>query len=263
MGCNLQNLKERRSTMQKRLQNKIALVTGGSRGIGAAIARRFASEGCHVAISFTASRDKALSLVKELQKKGIDAIALQADQGDLLQVNTCVQKVGEHFGKIDILVNNAGIYAGGSIDDPNLDIDAMTRMMAVNVGGVFATTRAAVLLMQEGGRIITIGSINGERITSSGGADYAATKAALVGYTHGWARDLGARKITVNLVQPGPIDTDMNPANTTHADMIRKSVALGRYGTPEEIASAVAFLASEDASYVTGTVLTVDGGFLA
>lgn len=248
---------------EKKLQNKVAIVTGGSRGIGAAIAKRFAKEGCHVAISFASSKDKALSLVNELKKEGVQVIALQADQGDPLQVKKFVQEAGNHFGKIDILVNNAGIYVGGSIDDPNLDVDGITRQLAVNVGGVFATTRAVVPLMKDGGRIIIIGSINGERMTASGGADYAATKAALIGYTHGWARDLGPRNITVNLVQPGPIDTDMNPDNTEFAEMVKKSVALGRYGKPEEIAAAVAFLSSQDASYITGATLTVDGGFLA
>lgn len=249
--------------MQKRLQNKIALVTGGSRGIGAAIARRFAKEGCHVAISFAASKDKALALVKEIEKEGVRALALQADQADPAQVEALVRKAGEHFGRIDILVNNAGIFAGGAIHDPNLDIKEVSRLFDVNVGGVFAATRAAIPFMKEGGRIIIIGSINGERLTMAGGADYAATKAALVGYTHGWARDLGPKNITVNLVQPGPIETDMNPDNTEFAELIKKGVALGRYGKPEEIASAVTFLASQDASYITGATLTVDGGFLA
>lgn len=249
--------------LDKRLKNKIALITGGSRGIGAAIARRFANEGCHVAISFAGSKDKAFSLVDELENKGVQALALQADQGNPSQVGMLVQQVGKYFGRIDILVNNAGIFMGGAIDDPHLDIEGIARLLAVNVGGVFATTRAAVPLMKEGGRIITIGSINGERITTSGGADYAATKAALVGYTHGWARDLGPKNITVNLIQPGPIDTDMNPDNTEFAETMKKKVALGRYGKAEEIASAVAFLASEDASYITGATLTVDGGFLA
>lgn len=249
--------------MEKRFKDKVALITGGSRGIGAAIARRLAREGCHVAISFSASKDKALSLVKELEKEEIQALALQGDQASPMQVETMVKKAGEHYGRIDILVNNAGIYVGGAIDDIHLDIAEITRQMAVNVGGVFAATRAAVPFIKEGGRIIMISSINGERMTTSGGADYAATKAALVGYTRGWARDLGPKNITVNLVQPGPIDTDMNPDNTEFAEMVKKSVALGRYGKAEEIASAVAFLASREASYITGATLTVDGGFLA
>jgi 3-oxoacyl-[acyl-carrier protein] reductase len=248
---------------QKRLENKVALITGGSRGIGAAIARRLAKEGCHVAISYTVSEDKALILMQELEKEGVKTLLIQADQSNPSHASNLAKKVGEHFGRIDILVNNAGIFIGGRIDDPTLDIDGISRQFAVNVGGVFTTTRAALPFMKEGGRIVIIGSINGERMTVSGGADYAATKAALVGYTHGWARDLGSRNITVNLLQPGPIETDMNPDNTDFAKEIKKSVALGRYGKPEEIASAVAFLVSEEASYITGSILTVDGGFLA
>lgn len=248
---------------QKTLQDKIALITGGSRGIGAAIARRFAKEGCHVAISYVAAKDKALSLARELEKEGIKALALQADQANPDQVKALVQKVGEHFGRIDILVNNAGIYEGGTIDDPHLDTDKLTRLFAINVGGVFIATHAAIPFMKAGSRIITIGSINGERMTIPGCADYAASKAALIGYTHGWARDLGPKNITVNLVQPGPIDTDMNPDHTEFAEQAKKCVALGRYGKPEEIAAAVAFLASPEASYITGAALTVDGGFLA
>lgn len=247
----------------KGLKDKIALITGGSRGIGAAIAKRLASEGCSVAISFTSSQEKAFSVVEKLKKEGMQAIAIQADQGNPVEIQDLIQKVVQHFGRIDILVNNAGIFVGGSIDDPNLDVDGISKQFAVNVSGVFATTRATVPFMQEGGRIIIIGSINGERMTDSGGADYAATKAALVGYTHGWARDLGSKNITVNLIQPGPIETDMNPEGTDFATRIKKNVALGRYGKPEEIASAVAFLASEEASYITGATLTVDGGFLA
>jgi len=249
--------------MEKKLQNKIALITGGSRGIGAAIARRFAKEGYHVAISFTAAKDKALTLVQELEKLGIQALAIQADQANPAEVKDLVQKVGQHFGRIDVLVNNAGMFMGGAIDDPNLDIKGLSRQLAVNVDGVFTTTHAAVPFMGDSGRIIIIGSINGERMSAAGGANYAATKAALIGYTHGWARDLGSKNITVNLVQPGPIDTDMNPDGTEHAERAKKNVALGRYGTPDEIASAVAFLASQDASYITGATLTVDGGYLA
>jgi 3-oxoacyl-[acyl-carrier protein] reductase len=249
--------------MEKRFQNHVALITGGSRGIGAAIARRFASEGAHVAITFTASKEQAHSLAEELEKEGVQAIALQADQANPAQVKALVEKVGKHFGHIDILVNNAGVYVDGAIDDPDLDVAAITRQHAINVGGVFAATHAAVPFMRKGGSIIIIGSINGERITHPGGADYAATKAALVGYTHGWARDLGPKNIRVNLVQPGPVDTDMNPDNTEFAEKVKKNVPLGRYGKPEEIASAVAFLASKEASYVTAATLTVDGGFLA
>lgn len=249
--------------MQKRLNNKVALVTGGSRGIGEAIAKRFAKEGAHVAISYEKSKGKAIALVKELEKEGVQALAVQADQSHAVQAEALVQQVAKHFGRIDILVNNAGIYVGGAIDDPNLDKEQISRLFPINVGGVVATTRAAVPFMKEGGRIINIGSINGERLIVSGGADYAATKAALAGYTHGWARDLGPKNITVNLVQPGCTETDMNPDNTEFAEVMKKHIPLGRYGKPEEIASAVAFLASDEASYINGTTLTVDGGFLA
>ncbi len=249
--------------MQHRFQNKIALITGGSRGIGAATARRLAKEGCHVAISFSKSKDKALSLIEELKKEGVQALAIQADQADPAQVSMLVEKVGSHFGRIDILVNNAGIVILGTIDDPNLDVAGVSRQMAINIGGVFAATHAAVAFMKDGGRIIIIGSTNGERIGGPGGADYAATKAALVGYTHGWARDLGPKNITVNLIQPGAINTDLNPENSAFSEIVKKKIALGRYGKPEEIAAAVAFLASEDATYITGATLTVDGGFIA
>lgn len=249
--------------MEKRLQGKIALVTGGSRGIGAAIARRLAKEGCHVAISYSASKEKADSLVKELQKDGIQAIAHQADQANCKQVQTLVQTVGKHFGKIDILVNNAGVLAMGTIDDPFLNLEDMAKQYAVNVEGVFYTTHAAIPFMKNGARIITIGSIASERMTDTGGANYAATKAALLGFTRGWARDLGPKNITVNLVQPGHTSTDMNPEDTEYATSSKKSIPLGRYAKPEEIAAAVAFLASSDAAYITGTTLNVDGGFLA
>lgn len=249
--------------MHKRLHDKVALITGGSRGIGAAIARSFAKEGCHIAFSFQKASQEAKSLVKELEQEAVKVRAVQADQAAPSAVEALVQEVGRTFGKIDILVNNAGIYVGGSIEDQSPNLEEIKRLWTVNVAGVFTTTHATLPLMRDGGRIILIGSINGERLLISGGAHYAATKAALVGYTHGWARDLGPRKITVNLVQPGPIDTDMNPANSAFAEMMVKNVALGRYGRPEEIASVVTFLASEEASYMTGATVTVDGGYLA
>ncbi len=249
--------------MEKRLQGKIALITGGSRGIGAAIARRLAKEGCHIAISYSASKEKADALVNELQKENIQALALHADQANRKQVEELVQKVGKHFGRIDILVNNAGVLAMGAIDDPHLDLEGMANQHAVNIEGVFSTTHAAVPFMKSGARIITIGSIAAERMTDTGGANYAASKAALVGYTRGWARDLGPKNITVNLVQPGHTNTDMNPEDAEYAKNAKKIIPLGRYATPEDIASGVAFLASPDAAYITGTTLNIDGGFLA
>jgi 3-oxoacyl-[acyl-carrier protein] reductase len=247
--------------MTKKLKGKVALVTGGSRGIGAAIAKRFAEEGADVAISYTSSPDKAKALVKEMEKDGVRAMAFQADQARVSEVESLVNAVVKHFGHLDILVNNAGVFEGGAIDDPSVDVIALARQLEINVGGVVAGVRAAVKFMKGGSRIILIGSINGERVPSKGQADYSATKAALLGYTHGWARDLGEKNITVNMVQPGPIDTDMNPADSDFAREVTRGIALGRYGKPEEIAAAVAFLASPDASYITGTTLTVDGGF--
>lgn len=249
--------------MKHNLKGKIALVTGGSRGIGAAIARRLADEGADVAISYTSSSEKAKAVVAEMKHKGVRTAAFQADQADVKQVQQLVNSVAKEFGRIDILVNNAGIYAGGAIHDTQVDLDALDRQYAINVKGVVATIREALKFMGEGGRIILIGSVNGERVFHLGSADYSATKSALLGYTRGWARDLGHKNITVNTVQPGPIDTDMNPDNTDFAQTVKRYVALGRYGKPEEVAAAVAFLASPEASYITGTTLTVDGGMIA
>lgn len=244
-------------------KGKVVVITGGSRGIGAAIARGFAKEGAIVVISYTSSPDKAISIIDEIKKMGCKAAAFKADQSDPKQIESFIKQVGREFGQIDVLINNAGIFVPGKVDDKDLDVKGLDKQMAVNVLGVVTTTRAAVHYMHPGSRIILIGSINGERTTGAGYADYSATKAALLGYTHGWARDLGPKNITVNMVQPGPINTDMNPDNTDFAEEIKKSVALGRYGTPEEIAAAVVFLANPGASYITGTTLTVDGGFLA
>jgi NAD(P)-dependent dehydrogenase (short-subunit alcohol dehydrogenase family) len=169
--------------------------------------------------------------------------------------------VVKKFGRLDILVNNAGVLVQGSLGDPNADLAALDREQAINVGGVVAAVRAAVKHLPQGGRIVTIGSVIASRVAFPGLAGYAAAKAAVVGYTKGWARDLGPKGITVNVVQPGPIDTDMNPDSGDFAAVQRASTALGRYGKPEELAAAVAFFASPDSSYVTGTVLDVDGGY--
>jgi 3-oxoacyl-[acyl-carrier protein] reductase len=249
--------------MTTSLKGKIALVTGGSRGIGAAIAKRLAKDGADVAISYVSSKDKADAIVKELQSMGVQSIAIHADQADSTQVSALVKKVVDHFGKLDILVNNAGVFVTGGLEDPSVDGKEIDRQYAINVSAVAAAVRAAAPALKSGGRIITIGSVLGDRTPFAGIADYSATKAAVAGYTRGWARDLGARGITVNAVQPGPIDTDMNPDNTEFAEAAKQGIALGRYGKPEEIAAAVAFLASPDASYITGTTLTVDGGMNA
>ena len=247
----------------KPLASKVALVTGGSRGIGAAIAKELAEQGADVAVSYAASAEKAETVVRELKEKGVRAKAFKADQADAKQVDSLVKSVAKEFGRLDILVNNAGVFAGGAVNDSSADLPALQRLFAVNVGGVTAAVRAAVPFLHEGGRIITIGSVAGDATPVPGFADYSATKAAVAGYTRGWARDLGAKGITVNTVQPGPIDTDMAPKDGPVADMLKAGTALGRYGKPEEVAAAVAFLASPAAGYITGTTLNVDGGFAA
>lgn len=246
------------------LNKKVALVTGGSRGIGAAIAKRLAKEGASVAITYTSSPEKAEAVVKEMKALGVKAASFQADQSDPKQIETMVNAVVKQFGHLDILVNNAGILATGTIDDPKRDANAMKKLMEINVQGVAHTVRAAVKHLKDGARIITIGSAVGERMPFSGMADYTATKAALIGYTKGWARDLGHKNITVNLVEPGPIETDMTKSEGgLSADELTSALAIPRFGKPEEIAAVAAFLASNESSYMTGSLVTVDGGFSA
>jgi 3-oxoacyl-[acyl-carrier protein] reductase len=249
--------------MSKNLTGKVALVTGGSRGIGAAAARALAERGADVAISYSASPEKAQVVVRDLTSKGVRAAAFKADQASADEVERLVKQVVERFGRLDILVNNAGVFVLGSLGDATADSAQLQRQFAINVGGVAAAVRAAAKVMGEGGRIISVGSVLGARVPFPGMADYSATKAAVAVYTRGWARDLGPKGITVNAVQPGPINTDMNPDNSDFAAPQKAATALGRYGRPEEVAAAIAFLASPEASYITGTTLDVDGGFNA
>jgi 3-oxoacyl-[acyl-carrier protein] reductase len=248
--------------MNQRLDNKRALVTGGSRGIGAAIVKRLAREGAHVALTYVSKPDQADETAKAAQAFGVRAIAIQADSADARAVVASVERTVAELGGIDILVNNAGIAVMAPIDDYRLeDFD---RALAINLRAVFVATQAAVKHMKTGGRIIMIGSCNAERMPFVGGAVYAMNKAALVGLVKGLARDLGPRGITINNVQPGPTDTDMNPANSDFAEMLRTRVmALPRYASADEIAAMVAYLAGPEAGFVTGASLTIDGGFTA
>jgi 3-oxoacyl-[acyl-carrier protein] reductase len=247
--------------MDRRLENKRALVTGGSRGIGAAIVRRLAREGAQVALTYVSNARQAGETVRAAQALGGKALAIQADSADGAAVVAAVERTVRELGGIDILVNNAGIAVIAPIDDYRLeDLD---RTLAVNVRAVFVATQAAVKHMQTGGRIINVGSCNAERMPFAGGGVYAMSKAALVGLVKGLARDLGPRGITINNVQPGPVDTDMNPATGDFAKMLVQQMALPRYGSGDEIASLVAYLASPEAAYVTGASLSIDGGFTA
>ena len=247
--------------MNKKLSGKVALVTGGSRGIGAAIARSLADDGADVAISYVSSPEKAKALVRELQDKGVRALAFQADQAKPEEVGALVHKVAEHFGHLDILVNNAGVFVTGPVGE--VKAEDVARQFAINVGGVNAAVREAAKVLPEGGRIISIGSMAAESSPWPGISDYSATKAAVAAYTRGWARDLGPKGITVNVVEPGPVDTDMNPATGDFATTQKAGTALGRYGRPEEIGATVAFLASKGAGFITGASIAVDGGYSA
>lgn len=243
------------------LTGKVALIQGGSRGIGAAIAERLAHEGAAVVITYVSSADKAAELVRGIEAAGGRALAIKADSADADAVRGAVSQTLSHFGRIDILVNNAGVLAIAPIED--FSLEDFDRTLAVNVRSVFVASQEAARHMTEGGRIITIGSTNADRMPFAGGGVYAMSKSAIVGLTRGMARDLGPRGITVNNVQPGPVDTDMNPENGDFAATMKGLMAIERYGRAEEIAAFVAYLAGPEAGYVTGASLSIDGGFAA
>jgi 3-oxoacyl-[acyl-carrier protein] reductase len=247
--------------MTKNLTGKVALVTGGSRGIGAAIATRLAQDGAAVAITYASAQQKADEVVDAIEAAGGRALAFRADSADVAAVKGAVAETVRTLGRLDVLVTNAGIAVVAPLEA--FSLDDFDRMVAVNVRGVFVAIQEASRHMGAGGRIITIGSVNADRMPFTGGGVYAMTKAAIAGLTRGLARDLGPRGITVNNVQPGPVDTDMNPADGPFAESMKGMMALGRYGQGDEIAGLVAYLASPEAGFVTGASLTIDGGYAA
>lgn len=244
------------------LSGKTTIVTGGSRGIGAACAKLLAERGASVAITYSRSAERADEIVNEIILAGGTAFAIAADAGNAEAVKVSIgQAINQLGGHLDILVNNAGIAEHGPIGA--LSDDTFERQMDVNVRGVWYTTSAAVASLRDGGRVINIGSFFSERVPAPGTSSYGMTKHAVVGMTRGWARDLAARQITVNTVEPGAIETEANPDEGDRAAMIKTMIPLGRYGQPREIAEMVAFLASPAAAYITGAQFLVDGGMLA
>ncbi len=244
--------------MASPLAGKVALVTGGSRGIGAAIAKRLATDGATVAITYAKGADAAASVVASIEKAGGKALAIQADAADAAAIASAVEKTVATFGGIDVLVNNAGTAIPKPFEQQT--IDEIDTMLNINVRGVFTATQAALKHMKTGGRVIMIGSCVGERNFTPGLAAYAATKGAVKMFTQSLSREVGTRGITVNNVQPGPIDTDLNPAAGDWATPQIANTALGRYGHVDEVAALVAFVAGPEAGYITGANLTVDGG---
>ncbi len=240
------------------LTHKVALVTGGSRGIGAAIVKRLAHDGADVALTYASSAEKAAAVVDDVKASDSRGLAIQADSQRPDDIAQAVEQAADHFGRLDILVNNAGVFPFGLVDD--VTVDDIDRTFAIHVRAAFLATQAAVRHMTDGGRVISIGSNLGERVPNGGIALYSASKSALTGMTRGFARDFGGRGITANVVHPGSTDTDMNSADSDGAEAQRAQTALGRYASPDEVAATVAHLAGPDAGMITGTSILVDGG---
>ncbi|MET7706115.1 SDR family oxidoreductase [Micromonospora sp. NPDC005413] len=244
-----------------RLTGRVALVTGGSRGIGAAVARRLAEDGAHVAFTYREAEDSAKAVVADIESYGRTGLAIRADSADGTAVAGAVERTVAELGRLDILVNNAGVFSAGPIDKVSLDY--LDLAIAVHVRGAFLATQAAARHMGDGGRIVNIGSSFASRVPDPGVSVYAMTKSAVNGLTRALARELGPRGITVNVILPGSTDTDMNPSGSAGADAQRSHIALGRYGTPADVAATVSHLVGEGGRHITGASIAIDGGATA